>query len=181
MSVPTTWLAIYAAIVATLTLLLGYGRVWWIEHHPLKVYLTSGVLAIYRPLLDSRGKATARQSVTTGMVFLSCVNRSDISVRVIQAGFVPRRRISDRIRFKPPEYHVTLWPVEIGEVPADLLPRRRWETQYPWDTAPVDVTARIQAYCLLDDGRRCGSKRRRLGKPEINRAMPETVETPGVV
>jgi hypothetical protein len=179
-SIPTTWVAVYAAIVATLTLLLGYGRVWWHERHPLKVYLTSGVLAIYRPLLDSTGKPTARQSVTTGMIFLSCVNRADISVRVIQAGFVPRRRMSDWVRLKPPEYHVTLWPVEIGDVPADLLPRRRWETQYAWDMSPVDVTARVQAYCLLDDGRRCRSKRRRLRKPETTQRAPDAVETPGV-
>jgi hypothetical protein len=164
--------------------MLGYGRSWWHEHRPLKVRLTSGVSAIYKAMPPDpvTGKTIANRVVSTGMVYLSCVNQTEIPLRVTQAGFVPRQRAWDWIRRRPRTYLVTLWPVEVGDVPADLPPRRRWETHYVWDVAPVDMTEKVRAYCLLDDGRRGYSKRRRLPKPDTGVSPPQDApNSPGIL
>jgi len=177
----------YAALVTTFTLLLGYGRAWWREHRPLKVRLAASVSTLLRPSPPDpeTGKQVASRVQSLAVVDVSCVNLSDVPVRVINTGFVPRRSLVERIRRKPQVFQVMPWPNMTRELPADLPPRRRWQTSYRWDDLKINLDEKVRAYCLLDDGRRGYSTRIRMRKPSIDdasvREAPDAPEGPGIL
>ncbi len=172
----------YAALVATFTLLLGYGRAAWREHFPLKVRMASSVSWLYRvPLDPDTGDALPGREMPFAVLYLSCVNLTDLPLQVTEAGFVTRQRNWDWLRRRP-RRPGTPWPTLMGQLPADLPSRRRWQAHCYWDQSPVDLTAKVRAYCLLDDGRRGFSKRLRLSKPNTEGAPKKSVpELPGLL
>jgi hypothetical protein len=146
--------AAYAAVVATVTLLLGQFRTVWRDHHPVKVQLAHHYVVLYSLLADAQ-VANRWEQLT-----LECVNTSDFPQQIDQVGFVPRQGPFARPRNRTKA--VVLWPVVSGQLPAEVQPYRRWSTNLPWQQVPMDTTKRIKAYVELNDGRRASTRRRRI-------------------
>ncbi len=162
-------IAAYAAVLATLTLLLGYGRSWWRELHPLRVRLSSNVSAFLAtsPPDQQTGRMFADLVAMKATVTLSCVNQTDISLRVTEVGFDTQHPLWDRVRRVPRGFHVLPYPLVSGQLPHDLAPRRSWATDFPWDDTNDILAFKMRAYVRLDDGRRNYSRRKRLTRPNV--------------